>query len=939
MVRKLSLAIALALGVTPFAVSALGLGQIKSKSGLNQPFLAEIELLSAKNEELADVHALLAPEAVFAKAGVNRPFYLSQLKFEPLRLPSGGAVIRITTREPIREPFLNFLIELNWPKGRVHREYTVLLDPPVTLQRQAPPVQAASTAGSAAIRRANAPDQVTPRQAAGVNTDSVTSRGSSGYQEYGPTRRNDTLWKIATQVRHPGATMEQMMMALFQANPQAFIGNNINNLKVGEIMRVPERETVLALTPENARSAFRDQVRNWRADRTSPVVQAPSEAPAADGGTAPAEEKAAAEAPDAAAERAALPEAELKIARMPSSEEATESAADSVDPAAETTSRLKESLLDAREMRESALAESRELKSKVENLASQLEDLQRLLELKDEQLAKLQLALNGQPVTPHEEVASAVIEPAVPAPIESTAQTTATDGAVPVPPGMGDQERLQIDIPQFEGPSREGESTVKAGEEASQPPSAPPQQALPVADKIAPQVEPEPKPKVVASAEQAAPKPAPVVDSAPVVVSEPGFLDKLTSFPLLQKITSDPLIAAISAGVVVVLGALVWLLTRLRRRQSEEFQESILTQMVDQGGDTAAFDQPESTDTEAESSAEDSFLSDFSPSEIDLPPEETGEVDPLAEADVYISYGRYKQAEELIRQGLERNPGNQEYRLKLFEVLYALKDATAFTKLAGEVRAEGLPRSDPGAWESIAIMGKKLAPGSDLFAVEANSAISLETGPHEELGDFGDLDLGDLAESLDVDIAKEEPKRVAPDAAPAATQQEPAVSDLAWEQPEQKVDDKIELDTQADELDLDLDSLDDNDAFDLKKLAHEMVAADAPEKTLLDLSSIDLDAGLSKEDLESPVSASLELDTSEIERLELPDFDLAEEFGDGHTMDGDQPDNEVNTKLDLARAFLEMDDKEGARVILQEVVAEGSESQKQTAQWLIDGLS
>lgn len=118
-----------------------------------------------------------------------------------------------------------------------------------------------------------------------------------------------------------------------------------------------------------------------------------------------------------------------------------------------------------------------------------------------------------------------------------------------------------------------------------------------------------------------------------------------------------------------------------------------------------------------------------------------------------------------------------------------------------------------------------------------------------------------------------------------------------------------------------------------------MVAADEPEKTLLDLSSIDLDAGLSKEDLESPVSASLELDTSEIERLELPDFDFAEEFGDGHTMDGDQPDNEVNTKLDLARAFLEMDDKEGARVILLEVVAEGSESQKQTAQRLIDGLS
>ena len=144
MVRKLSLAIALALGVTPFAVNSLGLGDIKTRSGLNQQFQADIELLSVSNEEIGDIRVSLASEEVFAKAGVNRPFFLSQLKFTPVRLPNGKGVVRVTSGEPVREPFLNFLIELNWPKGRLFREFTVLLDPPVTLQRRPSPVQAAT---------------------------------------------------------------------------------------------------------------------------------------------------------------------------------------------------------------------------------------------------------------------------------------------------------------------------------------------------------------------------------------------------------------------------------------------------------------------------------------------------------------------------------------------------------------------------------------------------------------------------------------------------------------------------------------------------------------------------------------------------------------------------------------------------------------------------
>ena len=140
MFRKTILASTLSLLLTPGAVWGLGVGGIRTESALNQPFAAEIDLVGANPDELDAVKVTLASEAEFAKRGADRQHYLTKLSFKPQISPRGKPVVRVTSAEPIREPYMNLLIEVAWPKGRLVREYTVLLDPPVTARRAPPPL-------------------------------------------------------------------------------------------------------------------------------------------------------------------------------------------------------------------------------------------------------------------------------------------------------------------------------------------------------------------------------------------------------------------------------------------------------------------------------------------------------------------------------------------------------------------------------------------------------------------------------------------------------------------------------------------------------------------------------------------------------------------------------------------------------------------------------
>ncbi len=258
-VRNLVLAIAAATALTSEMAYALGLGEVTLKSALNQPLVAEIELLDAKSLAPGEVVPVLASVEDFNKAGVDRQYFLTDLTFTPVLRPDGKSIIRVSSTKPVREPYLNFLIEVLWPNGRLLREYTLLLDPPLYSPEIAAAV-APQLPVSVPTSRPAAPARTPTPSAAGTPAAS-TVRPLQG-NEYKVTP-NDTLWEIAERARQ-GGTVHQAMLAIQDLNPDAFIGGNINRMKNGQVLRLPTEEQVRSRSQAEAIQQVAQQNASWR---------------------------------------------------------------------------------------------------------------------------------------------------------------------------------------------------------------------------------------------------------------------------------------------------------------------------------------------------------------------------------------------------------------------------------------------------------------------------------------------------------------------------------------------------------------------------------------------------------------------------------------------------------------------------------------------------
>ncbi len=274
MIRKLALAVSLAVGSLPMSVYALGMGDMTTHSALNEKFKADIQLISVKKGSLDTLKVSLAPADVFSRVGLERSFFLTRLKFEPMRLKNGKAIIRVTSQDPIREPFLDFFVKIDWPNGQLVREYTALLDPPAVTKRRASNVRAATTQAAAATK---APRVTRTSTAAATPSARVQRAQTEG--EYGPVQANETLWEIADSIRTEGISIHQMMMALYKANPDAFLHNNINLLKKGRVLKVPSTEEITGIGRKEAVSEFQQQTEAWMSNT--------GQAPAAEKGRLP----------------------------------------------------------------------------------------------------------------------------------------------------------------------------------------------------------------------------------------------------------------------------------------------------------------------------------------------------------------------------------------------------------------------------------------------------------------------------------------------------------------------------------------------------------------------------------------------------------------------------------------------------------------------------
>ena len=953
------------LALFPIASHALALGKLKVLSALNEPLNAEIDFTSVTDKELKGLAVTLASRADFDAAGVDRPSFLSQIKFMVSRRLDGRYFLQLRTDEQINEPFLHLLLQVDWPGGRLVREYTALIDPPYQIASKPAPVEtpvvtppapeavvepapaapaaeapkeetppavtaqaeaakapeqpaAAEEAKTpeqpkaaeetppteeAAKQEAATPAETAPGEVQPLGPPDVSVAAQDATQEESTTpkvepleatpkaetppaqepaapaptptwaamseydvKKGDTLWRVADKARgsNQDMTIEQVMLAIYRTNKDAFFGNNVNNLKAGKILKMPEREEVDSVPAPQARHEFRAQYDAWQeyklklaaAAGAVKVAEAPKAAPSgaeekpAEKPVAPAEAKKQETKPSKPAAPTAADKGRqdelLKIVRSTLEQQKTtpekgvtdkeavkESAAQERQALADRAAALDESL-------ESKRMENKDLSEKVGIVRSQLKKESRLIALENESLAE---QTKKVPETkPAEAPAKPVEKP-----------------AVTPPPQKAQLETTPVPVPE------------------------------------------KPKPTPVAPKKRVVPPPA-----APK--EEKGFLATV-----LEAVQGDLLMPVLIGVVVLLSGGLALVYFRRRQKSIAEFEESILS------ADAISTEQPATTGTVAAqqpavtTGGDTSFLSDFS--QGGMGNIHTDEVDPVAEAEVYLAYGRDETAEEILKDAVVKNPDRHELKLKLLEIYHQRNDVSAFETLAEELYA-ALGGRGGKIWEKVEEMGRKLNPDNPMFrggapakAPAVKPAAAKPAVAMAGMAAAAESDKTGMAGGLDFDVET-------PAAGKAAAE---PVFDLDFGAPKTAAADTEEFVAAApasakggsDFESLDLGAPADN-ALDFNMSGKSEAGGD-----------LELDASAADNEIKwEPASAAAEAEV-----------DLAAAAPAGEASGSGQWD-ETATKLDLAKAYIDMGDAEGARSILQEVMTEGSEAQKKQAQEL-----
>lgn len=684
---------------TPGLVFAFGLGEIEINSALNQPMNAEIELVGFNAATIDEVQVELASQQMFERVGVPRPYILTRLKFTPM-MSKGKPVIKVTSTDAVREPFLTFLVDVRWAKGKLLREYTVLLDPPVFGEKTKAAIQAPKVARQTAPVTSNAKKPVKqPRAVASTpapkvpapsikpNQAAVPSPASKPVTlkktDSRPVRRGDTLWSIAEPyAREKGVSVNQMMLAIQQANPQSFANNNINNLKSGVVLRIPADQA----SNYSAREALAEVQRQWQvwkqgAPADSSVVNVDA------GDTASAEVM---ETPQPAEAQAKSTDSSLSILG-----EGDASDGKTGDDANAKLKELRRQVSLLKESTESKGQENAELKGRIDSLESMIKKQEDIISLQNEQLAQLQntLAVDSPNSTELSESAEQVISEA------EQALTTAEEEVKELAEELAAVPEQEIKaatvepLPDFSGPIPEEFLTAGVEPEAEQPES------------------------LVAEAEVV---PEAVAEVAVAEAPAESLIDKVTA---IIKDQSQSLLYAAGALVVLLLG---WMGLKRRKVNAEESSleanglpafedEPSVDEMLDEtviatpDSVDESLDELEVVDSQGEPEA--SAFADEAATDSD---------DVLAEADVYISYGLYQQAEELLKEGLAKEPGNVKYQVKLAEIYYADKKSDEFVQHVQSMESS-VDKQSP-EWAKIASMGTALVPAHALFAGSGEAA-------------------------------------------------------------------------------------------------------------------------------------------------------------------------------------------------------------------------
>lgn len=863
-----------------FSAQGAGLGKLSVYSGIGQQLNAEVAL-SATAAEMSSMTAKLASHEAFREAGIEYMSLLSDVRINLDKNAAGQPVLKLTTLRPISEPFLHFLVELSWTSGRMVREYTFLLDPPEMLQ-VAKPASVVAPSAPATKTLPPATTSVQPRPAAAAPRQAQA--GTGDYQ----VKQGDTLSKIARETRPESVTLDQMLVALFNGNQDAFADNNMNRLRAGKILRVPSAEEAGKVDPAEARKLVINHTSEFNTYRNR-LAGATTEA------------KPAESVPRQQVSGTIKPQVEDKIP-TPVAKDKLEVSRTELAKAAKSAagSSLEEDLI----ARDKALREASE---RIAQLEKNIDNLKKLVEVKSQTGAKLQ------------------------------------------------QESEAVQPKPIEKP-------VETGKPEAPPAAAP--APVPVASEQVPKPE-EVKPATpVEAAKPAEPvKPPPTAVTKPVAPppTEPGFIDE------------NPEIVYGGGGLIaLLLGYLGYSSWRRKKAQVEESSDFGAAPIVAATAGAQEIKGAAMPGTPAASfdTSEISIQGEFSEGGL-LTNEEI--VDPVAEADVLMAYGRDRQAEEILQEGLNKDPSRPAIHMKLLE-LYAKQENIAQFETVAE-KLHGLTNGRGADWDKTLAVARTLGLSGGIFGGAAAAAVTAKSAaddvepsvtveslqqPVEEPSPVAvpqvaeeiqvvaapaveetpslefDLDLGTTAGSAVAAVA-EQAVSAPPEeeigldfdfdlGTPEAKEAVEAVVAKAAEVPAE-----VPAEVNLSELDFDLDlgsPVEAETAAVAEPEQVEEVSIDVPLAGGLSDLKLDFDLELDQEPVEtaapeSPASIGAEIGATE---AEMPTANA-------------KPDNpEVATKLELAQAYEEMGDLEGARELLNEVINEGGQAQQAQAQAKLDQL-
>ncbi|WP_255593167.1 FimV/HubP family polar landmark protein [Acidovorax sp. sic0104] len=854
--------------------SALALGRITVQSALGEPLRAEIDLPQITPAEADTLRATAATPEVFRAQGMEYTQAMTSLQIQLQRRPDGTAVLRLSSTRPVNDPFLDLVLDANWGSGRIVRSYTMLFDPPA-LRRPAPSVTAspqisAPTPPAPAVRAPITPRASEPAEAAPPPSPRPAAAPRATPAEGVTVQSGDTAGRLANAYRPAGVSLDQMLVAMMRANPDAFIQGNVNRLKAGAVLQMPSESAAQATPAPEARQILAAQSRDFNEFRRKLAGAAPSTAVAA-------------------AERSASGSVQTRVEdKKPAT-------------AAPDKLTLSKGSVKGQKAAEDQVAKDKqagEAATRMAELSKNITDLNKL---------GAASAPAGASTTP----AAAPAAAAASTPATVAVQTPAVPATPTAPAAPETTASAPADAPAATA-SAPMDTAVPA-EAASDPASAPasaPARARP-----------------------------PVVAPAPAPAEESSFL---------SGIMDDPILPLAGGGLLALLLGYGAYRVVQRRRQNAGVDSSFLESRIQPDSFFGASGGQRVDTANSEMTTGSSMA--YSPSQLDA----GGDVDPVAEADVYLAYGRDLQAEEILKEAIRHNPARVSVHVKLGEIYAKRQDRKALEAVAGDVFK--LTQGEGPDWNRIAELGRDLDPDNRLYQPGGRPGMLEDESPSLPPGGFpstftgatgGAAATAALPPDLDLDLDLDLPDDAltdAPAAAPggfaaaaaaaaagsaaAASRDEPStlrsgleMPDLpsasapSWTPPEPA---STPVTAAPPVADLDFPSVDD---LSMAPSGPVPLSRDAQDSSPMefDLGDLSLDLNAPSTPMAAPAPKAAPAPTP------LDDLAVSQ-------------DDPLATKLALAEEFNAIGDTDGARTLIEEVVAESSGALKTRAQRMLAEL-